>query len=99
MTFVCEGKRYDTSDMDAFETNATQEPVLHVTRDLKSVFVQTMCRSTGVGMHEADETEIRRLWDAYGMAVLLRVLAVLGKDPETGESRERIHQPTHLSLI
>lgn len=94
MTFVCEGKRYDTLAMDGYETKAAHEPVVYITRDLKSVFVQTMSRSNGVGVHQADDTEIRRLWKAYGTATLLRVLAVMGDHPATGKDRERQHQLT-----
>ena len=95
MLFECEGRRYDTCDMDTYETGKAHEPFVYVTSDLTCVFVQTMDRNQGVGMHQASEAAIRRLWDCYGIERLLRVLAVLGRDPNTGQSRERQEHPAH----
>lgn len=85
MVFECEGVRYDTADMEVHETGALHEPFVFVTPDLNCVFVQTMDHQRGVGIHQAGEAEIRRLWDAYGIASLLRALSVLGADAGTGQ--------------
>ena len=91
MTFECEGTRYDTCEMDRIDTGDAQTPAVYITRDLSHVFVQTWDEWEGVHIHEADDAEIRLLWQAHGIAPLLRVLAVAGRDPAAGPCR---HLPT-----
>ena len=88
MTFECEGTRYDTCDMDRIDTCDAQTPAVYITRDLSRVFVQTLDDWEGVHIHEADDAEIGLLWQTHGIAQLLRVLAVAGRDPATGPCRE-----------
>ena len=88
MTFECEGTRYDTSDMDRHDTGEPHEPFIYITRDLRCVFVQTWDRCKGVNVHHADDAEIGLLWQVYGLAPLLRVLGLTGRDPATGPCRQ-----------
>ena len=87
MIFACDGKRYDTSEMDAYETGKAFQPAYYISRDRKAVFVQTMTRATGVGVHRASESEIEVLWNSHRVPELLRVLAGLGDGSVTGEIR------------
>jgi hypothetical protein len=91
MVFECEGTRYDTCEMDRIDTDARHEQAVYITRDLSRVFVQTWDDSEGVHIHEADDAKIGLLWQTYGIAQLLRVLAVAGREPPAGPCR---HVPT-----
>ena len=91
MIFECEGVRYDTSSMDVYYTGKAHQPAVYVTPDLKCVFVLTMDRNQGVGVHQADAEEIRRLWNKYDIAALLRVLSTLGRAPVRHEGDSKAH--------
>jgi hypothetical protein len=78
MTFQCDGESHDTAGMYRFDTGSPHEPVVFVTRDHASVFVQTMSRDVGVRVHRANLAEVRRLWRAHACSELARVLGVEG---------------------
>ena len=75
MIFQCDGRRYDTSDMECFQTGQPHQPAVYITNDLRCVFVQTTEGDDGLAVRQAGEAEIRQLWQDHGVSTLLRVLA------------------------
>ena len=80
--------------MDRIDTDAPHEPAVYVTRDLSRVFVQTWDALEGVHIHQADDTEVERLWHAYRIGPLLGVLALMGRNPGPNSTGPGRHQPT-----
>jgi hypothetical protein len=88
MTFLCDGARYDSSEMEAFETGQPAMPLVCMTRDHRLVFVIAVERKSGVRAYRAESAQIRDIARRFNLPRLL--LAV-----QEGEQQQRVAPPGH----
>ena len=84
MTFLCDGKAYDASELDSYDTGDPGTPTVFTTRDKRCVLVLRMNRWTGLEVHQAEEAEIRHLAHRYHIPQLLRLLPARPESTATG---------------
>src|SRR5690349_22167096 len=75
MMFLCDGTRYDSSEMETFETGEPVMPLVCMTRDQRYVFVVAVDRKIGVRAYRADAPHIRELARRFGLPRLLLAAA------------------------
>jgi type VI protein secretion system component Hcp len=75
MTFACNGRQYRSDDLKAYRTGDGHIPLIYMTVDDARVFFVTMCHWQGIGVCEADPTEITSLSSRFGIEDLKRALA------------------------
>jgi hypothetical protein len=71
MMFLCDGTRYDSSEMETFETGQPMMPLVCMTRDHRCVFVVAVDRKIGVRAYRADAPHIREIALRFGLPRLL----------------------------
>ena len=74
MVFEVEGVRYDSVALIGYRTGCAHTPLVYVTMDYKRVFVVTIWKWQGVKVHRADEAEVERLAEQFGIEDLSRTL-------------------------
>jgi hypothetical protein len=74
MVFEVEGVRYDSVTLIAHRTGVAHMPLVYVTMDYKQVFVVTLSKWNGVRVHRADEDEVARLAEEFGIEELTRAV-------------------------
>ena len=90
MTFLCDGMRYDSAEMETFETGEPIMPLVCMTRDQRLVFVVAVDRRTGVRAYRADGPQIRQLARRFGLPRLL----LAAPDGEEGRQRPALRAAT-----
>ncbi len=74
MVFEVEGVRYDSVALIAHRTGCAHMPLVYVTMDHKQVFVVSLSKWNGVRVHRADEEEVGRLAEQFGIDELTRAV-------------------------
>ena len=74
MTFECNRRAYDTSEMVAYPTGNPAAPTVYLTRDRQCVFVVTVDPWKGARVHQADDVGIKALAARYNLPDLLMAL-------------------------